>query len=48
MPEARRTTNTAPGNPASDEARLLALATRQLDPRSWANAGPRFFMAGWR
>jgi len=29
-----------------DEARLLALATHQPDPRSWTNAGPRFFMAG--
>lgn len=29
-----------------DEAHLLALATHQPDLRSWANAGPRFFMAG--
>lgn len=30
----------------ADEARLLALAAADASPQAWANAGPRFFMAG--
>ncbi len=30
----------------ADEARLLALATANASARAWADAGPRFFMAG--